>query len=142
MRVMVIVKGNPEAESGQIPDGDLFEKMNAYNQALVDAGVMLAGDGLHPSDKGKRVCFGDQGVEVVDGPFEPAHELVSGYWLWSVRDMDDALQWVKKAPFGGGQVLELRPLFEIEDFGDAMGDELKASENQMRATLEGRRAVN
>ena len=116
MRVMVLVKGDPESEAGQIPPEGLVERMTAYNEELVQAGVMLAADGLYPSSKGVRVRFDGASRTVIDGPFTESKELVSGYWLWQVRSLDEAVEWLKKAPFDGGTEIELRPIFETDDF--------------------------
>src|SRR5689334_18160179 len=133
MRVMVLVPGNRESEAGVLPDTKMLTEMGKFNEELVKAGVMLAGEGLHPTSKGKRVKFSGGTPTVIDGPFTESKELVAGFWLWQVKSMDEAVAWIKKAPFGGGVVIELRQVFETEDFGDALPAELKASEDQMRA---------
>src|SRR5689334_8437321 len=117
MRVMVIVKASKESEAGVMPNEELLAEMGAYNEKLVKAGIMLAGEGLHASSKGKRVKFSGKQRTVVDGPFAETKELVAGFWLWQVRDMDEAVEWLKRAPFDGGTEIELRPVHEAEDFG-------------------------
>ena len=112
MRVMVIVKASKESEAGVLPDTEILSKMGKYNEQLVKAGVMLAGDGLHPTSKAKRVKFSGEKRTVVDGPFTETKELIAGYWLWQVRSMDEAVEWLKRAPFDGGTEIEIRPVFE------------------------------
>ena len=119
MRVMVIVKASKESEAGQMPSAKLLADMGKYNEELMKAGVMLAGDGLHPSSKGKRIRFSGAERTVTDGPFAETKELIAGYWIWRVQSMDEAVSWLKKAPFDGGTELEIRPLFEAEDFAGA-----------------------
>lgn len=119
MRVMVIVKASDESEAGVLPDAELLSAMGRFNEQLVEAGVMLAGDGLHPSSRGVRVRFDGSKRTVIDGPFAETRELVAGFWLWQVRDLNEAVEWIKRAPFDGGAELELRPVFEIDDFGEA-----------------------
>jgi len=133
MRVMVLVPGNKESEAGVLPDTKMLTEMGKFNEELVKAGVMLAGEGLHPTSKGKRVKFSGGTPTVIDGPFTESKELVAGFWLWQVKSMDEAVAWIKKAPFGGGVVIELRQVFETEDFGDALPAELKDAEDRMRA---------
>jgi len=138
MRVMVIVKATKGSESGQLPEGKLFEEMGRYNEELVKAGVMLAGEGLQPSSKGKRVVFGAGQKQVVDGPFAETKELIAGFWLWQVRSMEEAVEWARRCPDpmpGEPSVLELRPVFEAEDFGEALPPEVKAQEERLRAEL-------
>lgn len=121
MRVMVFVKGNEDFEQGKMPSMELVEAMGRYNQELTKAGVMLAGEGLRPSSFGKRVSFSGKGKStVIDGPFAEAKELVGGYWIWQVKSMDEAVEWLKRAPFDDGAVIELRPIFEEADFMEAM----------------------
>src|SRR5262245_25298148 len=125
MRVLVLVKASEESEKGQFPEGfkDLVADMQKYNEDLVKAGVMLAGEGLYPSDKGKRVRFnGKKERSVIDGPFAETKELVAGYWIWQVRSIDEAVEWLKRAPFQGGDV-EIRPIQEVEDFAAQLGDQ-------------------
>src|SRR3954463_6326887 len=133
MRVMVIVPGSKESEAGILPDTKLLTEMGKFNEELVKAGVMLAGEGLQPTSKGKRVKFSGATPTVIDGPFTESKELVAGFWLWQVKSMDEAVEWVKRAPFGGGTVIEIRRVFETEDFGDTLTPEMKASEDRMRA---------
>jgi hypothetical protein len=135
MRVMVIVKASKESEAGQMPSEKLLTDMGKYNEELVKAGVMVAGDGLHPSAKGKRVRFSGAQRTVVDGPFAETKELIAGYWLWQVKSMEDAVQWLKRAPFDGGTEIEIRPLFEAEDFGKEFTPELRAQEDRLRAQI-------
>ena len=131
MRVMVIVKANPETENGQLPTEQELAEMTAFNEELVKAGVMLAGEGLHPSSRGVRVRFDGGSRQVIDGPFTEAKELVAGYWLWQVRSLDEAVEWLKRAPFREGEV-EIRQVFENDDFGEALTPELRAREQAMR----------
>jgi hypothetical protein len=128
MRFMVIVKANEYSEAGQLPSQEILEKMGAYNEQLVNAGVMLAGDGLQPSSKGVRVRFEGGKKTVVDGPFAETKELVAGYWLWQCASRDEAIEWLKRAPFDGGTEIELRPIASFEDFGDALTPELREQE--------------
>ena len=136
MRVMVIVKANHESEAGVMPSEKILADMGKYNEELVKAGVMLAGEGLHPSSKGKRVRFSGAERTVVDGPFAETKELIAGFWIWKVKSIDDAVSWLKRAPFDGGTELEIRPIFETEDFGKEMTPELRAQEERIRAQLE------
>jgi len=133
MRVMVIVKANKESEAGVLPSRELLTEMGKFNEELVKAGVMLAGEGLHSSAKGVRVKFGGGKSTVTDGPFTETKELIAGFWLWQVRSMDEAVEWLKRAPFGGGTEIEIRPVFETADFGDAVTPELAAQEDRQRA---------
>jgi hypothetical protein len=133
MRVMVLVKANDESEAGVMPSEELLTAMGNYNEELVKAGVMLAGDGLHPSSKGKRVRFSGTNRTVIDGPFIETKELLAGYWVWQVDSMDDAVEWLKRAPFDGGTEIEIRPIFEADDFGDALTPELREQEDRLRA---------
>ncbi len=135
MRVMVLVKENEQSESGMLPDKKILTEMNKYNEELVKAGVMLAGDGLHPSSKGKRVKFMNGKKTVIDGPFAETKELVAGFWLWQVKSMDEAVEWLKRAPFDGGTEIEIRPVFETEDFGPALTPELRQQEERLRAQV-------
>ncbi len=132
MRFMVIVKANPESEAGVLPDRDILEKMGKYNEQLVKAGVMLAGEGLQPTSKGKRVRFDGDKRTVIDGPFAETKELIAGFWLWQTRSMEEAVEWLKRAPFGGGTEVEIRQVFEIEDFGENATPELREQEQRMR----------
>jgi hypothetical protein len=135
MRVMVIVKASKESEAGQMPSEKLLSEMGKFNEQLVKAGVMLAGEGLHPSSKGKRVRFSGADKTVVDGPFAETKELIAGFWLWKVKSMAEAVEWLKRAPFDGGAELEIRPVFEAEDFGKEFTPELRAQEERLRAQI-------
>jgi hypothetical protein len=132
---MVIVKANRESEAGVLPSKELLTHMGKYNQELVKAGIMLAGDGLHPSSKGKRVKFSGEKRTVIDGPFAETKELIAGYWLWQVRSIDEAVEWLKRAPFDGGTEIEIRPVFEAADFGENLTPELKKQDQRMREQL-------
>ena len=140
MRVMVIVKASKESEAGQLPSQKSLADMGKYNEELVKAGVMLAGEGLHPSSKGKRVRFSGSQRTVVDGPFAESKELIAGYWIWQVRDMDEAIEWAKRCPnpTGDESVLEIRPVFELDDFGDNVTPEVRERDERLRSELEGR----
>jgi hypothetical protein len=140
MRVMVLVPANEDSEKGVMPDETELAEMGNFNEELVKAGVMLAGEGLHPTSKAARVRFDGDKRTVIDGPFTESKELIAGYWLWQVRDMDEAIEWIKRAPFGGGIEIELRPVFETEDFGDAMTPELREQEERLRAQTEGQQS--
>jgi hypothetical protein len=133
MRVMVFVKANKDSEAGVMPSAQLLTAMGKFNEELVKAGVLLAADGLHASSKGKRVKFSGQQRTVIDGPFAETKELVAGYWLWQVKSIDEAVEWLKRAPFDGGTEVEIRPVFEAADFGAALSPELKAQEERLRA---------
>ena len=139
MRVMVIVKATADSEAGVMPSAELFEAMGQYNEELVNAGIMKAGEGLHPSSAGKRVAFDGTAREVTDGPFEHVSELVAGFWLWEVEDMDEAVDWVKRCPnpMPGPSVIEIRPLYELADFGDAMPPEFAEREERLRREISG-----
>lgn len=141
MRVMVMVKASPESEAGKMPGTELLEAMGRFNEELVKAGVMLAGEGLHPSAKGKRVRFSGRERRVIDGPFGGTGELVAGYWVWQVQSMDEAVEWVKRCPnpMPSDSEIEIRPLFEAEDFGAALTPELREQEQQLRAGIEDRK---
>ncbi|WDS34682.1 YciI family protein [Pseudoxanthomonas sp.] len=132
MKVMVIVKASAESEAGVMPSTELLAAMGRYNEDLVNAGVMLAGEGLHPSSRGARVRFEGQARSVIDGPFAETSELIAGFWLWQVRSLDEAIEWLKRAPFDGGTEIELRPIFEMEDFGQAMTPALREQETRLR----------
>ena len=136
MRFMVIVKASPESEAGELPSTDILQKMGKYNEELVKAGVMLAGEGLHPSSKGARVEFSAGEPKVIDGPFAETKELIGGYWLWQVKSLDEALEWVRRAPFAPGDVIEVRPVFEADDFGEAFTPELREQEERLRKQAE------
>jgi hypothetical protein len=116
MRFMVLVKASKESENGVMPDEKLLIEMNKYNEQLIKAGVMLAGDGLHPTSKAKRVRFEGSKKTVIDGPFAESKELVGGYWIWQCKSVEEAVEWLKRAPFDGGVEVELRPIFEMSDF--------------------------
>ena len=136
MRVMVIVKATKESEAGQMPSEKLLTEMGKFNEALVGAGIMLAGEGLQPSSKGKRVRFAGTNRTVLDGPFAETKELIAGYWVWKVKSMDEAVDWLKRAPFDDGAELEIRPVFEAEDFGKEFTPELRAQEDRLRAQID------
>jgi len=133
MRVMVIVKASPDSEAGVMPTRELLAEMGKFNEELVKAGVMLAGDGLHPTSKGKRVRFSGQQRTVIDGPFAETKELIAGYWLWQVKSIEEAVEWLKRAPFDGGTEVEIRPVFEAADFGAELTPELRQQEERTRA---------
>jgi hypothetical protein len=133
MRVMVIVKANKDSEAGILPGEELFSAMGKFNEELVKAGVMQAADGLQPSSKGKRVRFSEGKTTVIDGPFAETKELIAGYWLWTVKSMDDAVAWLKRAPFGGGAEIEIRPLYEMEDLG--FSPELRERQQRLQARM-------
>lgn len=135
MRVMVIVKANEQSEAGVLPDTEILTKMGKYNEQLVKAGIMLAGEGLQASSKGKRVRFSGERRTVIDGPFAETKELIAGYWIWKVRSMDEAVDWLKRAPFDGGAEIEIRPVFEAADFGDNLTPELREQEDKLRAQI-------
>ena len=135
MRCMVIVKADKDSEAGVLPDTGLFEAMGKYNEELVKAGVMLAGDGLKPSASGARVRFDGKKRTVIDGPFAETKELIAGFWLWQVKSMDEAVEWLKRAPFDGGTEVEIRPLYEAEDFADTLTPELRERGERLRAQL-------
>ena len=139
MRVMVIVKASKESERGVTPDTKLLTEMGKYNEQLANAGIMLAGDGLHPSVRGKRIRFSGTTRTVIDGPFAETKELISGYWLWKVKSMDEAVEWLKKAPFDGGTEIELRQIFENEEFGAELTPELRRQEEAIRERIEGQK---
>ncbi len=142
MRVMVIVKATKQSEAGVMPSEMLLAEMGKFNEELVKAGVMLAGEGLHPSSKGKRVVFSGGKKSVIDGPFAATEELVAGFWLWQVKSIEEAVEWVKRCPDpmpGEESVLEIRPVFEVEDFGKELTPELRAQEERLRAEIERQR---
>ena len=140
MRVMVLVPADENSEGGQMPNEKELTEMGNFNEELVKAGVMLAGEGLHPTSKAARVRFDGDKRTVIDGPFTESKELIAGYWLWQVRDMDEAIEWIKRAPFDGGIQIELRPVFEEDDFGDEFTPELREQERRLRAQAEGQQA--
>ena len=139
MRVMVIVKASKESEAGQMPDEKILTSMGKFNEELVNAGVMQAGEGLQPSSKGKRIRFSGANKTVIDGPFAETKELIAGFWLWKVKSMDDAVQWLKRAPFDGGTEVEIRQVFETEDFGQELTPEARAREERLRAQLDAKK---
>jgi len=132
MRVMVIVKADKNSEAGILPSQDLLGKMGKYNEELVKAGIMLAGEGLQASSKGKRVKFSGEKRTITDGPFAETKELIAGFWLWQVRSMDEAVEWLKRAPFDGGTEIEIRRVFEAEDFGENLTPELREQDARLR----------
>ena len=139
MKVMVIVKATKNSEAGVMPDASLLTEMGKYNEELVKAGIMLGGDGLHPSAKGKRIRFVGNKRSVLDGPFAETKELIAGYWIWQVRSMDEAVEWARRCPApmpGEESELEIRPIFEPEDFGAEYTPEVRAQEDRIRAELE------
>jgi hypothetical protein len=140
MRVMVLVKATKDSEAGIMPSTELLTEMGKFNEELVKAGVMLAGEGLHPSSKGKRVKFSGDKRTVVDGPFTETKELVAGYWLWQVRSMDEAVEWVKRCPnpMEGDSEIEIRQVYETEDFGEELTPELREQEARLRAQVDER----
>jgi hypothetical protein len=132
MRCMVIVKASKDSEAGILPTTELLTNMGKFNEELVKAGVMLAGEGLQPSSKGKRITFTGAKPTITDGPFAETKELIAGFWLWQVRSMEEAVEWLKRSPFGPGAEVEIRPVFEAEDFGPQMTPELKEREDRLR----------
>jgi len=138
MRVMVMVKATEDSEAGVMPSTELMAEMGRFNEELVKAGVMLAGEGLHPSSKGVRVRFSGKSRTVVDGPFAETKELVAGYWMWQVRSMDEAIEWVRRCPnpMPGDSEIEIRRVFEADDFGEAFTPELREQEDRLRARME------
>jgi hypothetical protein len=140
VRVMVIVKASKDSEAGVMPSQELLTEMGKFNEQLVNAGIMLAGDGLHPSTKGARVRFEGKNRTVIDGPFAETKELIAGYWIWNVKSLTDAIEWVKRCPnpMPGESEIEIRPLFEMEDFGDAATPELREQEARLRAASAGK----
>jgi hypothetical protein len=135
MRVMVIVPGDKDSEAGKMPSQDLLEKMTRFNEELVKAGVMLAGEGLTPTSQAKRVKFSGKQRVVLDGPFAESKEIIAGFWLWQVRSIEEAVEWIKRAPFDEGTEITLRPIFESEDFGKELTPELRAREDRMRQEI-------
>jgi len=141
MRVMVIVKATKDSEAGVMPSKELIDAMGKYNEELVKAGIMLAGDGLKPSSKGKRVRFSGAKRTVVDGPFAETKELIAGYWIWQVRSMEEAVEWLKRCPnpMPGESEVEIRPFFEAADFGENLTPEAKEREQRLREQISGKR---
>jgi hypothetical protein len=139
MRVMVIVKANQQTEAGTLPDKQVSEMMHSFNEQLAQAGIMLAGEGLQPSAKGKRVRFSGKRPVVVDGPFAETKELIAGFWLWQVSSMDEAVEWLKKAPFGGGAEIEVRPIYEACDLGEGFTPAVQEGERRLRQEIADRK---
>lgn len=139
MRVMVMVKATKDSEAGIMPTTELFEAMGKFNEELVKAGIMLAGDGLKPSSQGKRIAFDGPRRSVIDGPFAETRELVAGYWIWQVKDMAEAVEWAKRCPnpMPGPSEIEIRPFYEMSDFGDAVTPEIEERFQQLRDKLPG-----
>ena len=139
MKVMVLVKATEKSEAGEMPSTEMLEAMGAYNEELVSAGIMLDGDGLRPTSQGVRIIQGGSRPEVVDGPFAETKELLAGYWVWKVKDMDEAIEWARRAPNTGVDegILELRPFVTAEDFGEALTPELEAKEDELRNRTQG-----
>lgn len=140
MRVMVLVPGDESSEAGKMPSQELIAKMMKFNEELVKAGVMLAGEGLTPTSRAKRVRFSGAQRTVVDGPFAESKELVAGYWIWQVRSIDEAVEWLKRAPFDADVEVTIRPVFEPEDFGKELTPELRAKQERLQAEIDRRRA--
>jgi len=132
MRFMVLVPGSPESEAGEMPSTELLGDMTKYNEELVRSGVMLAGEGLHPTSRGARVRFEGSERSVTDGPFTEAKEIVAGYWIWECASRDEAIEWLKRAPFDGGVEIELRQVFDAEDFGEQLTPELREANERLR----------
>jgi hypothetical protein len=139
MKFMVIVKASKDSEAGIMPTRELLTAMGKYNEELVKAGVMLAGEGLHPSSKGKRIKFSGGKHTITDGPFTETKELIAGFWLWQVRSMEEAVEWLKRSPFDGGAEVELRQIFEPDDFGAALTPELREQEARLRKQTQARK---
>jgi hypothetical protein len=133
MRFMVIVKADKNSEAGVMPNREILTAMGKFNEELVKAGVMLAGEGLHPTSKGKRVRFSGGKHTITDGPFTESKELIAGFWLWQVRSMEEAVEWLKRSPFDGGAEIEIRQVFEADDFGAELTPELREQEARLRA---------
>ena len=136
MRVMVLVKATKDSEAGVLPSTEMLTAMGKYNEELVKAGVMLAGEGLQASSKGSRVKFSGKNRIVTDGPFAETKELIAGFWMWKVKSKQEAIEWLKKAPFEGGEEVEIRQVFEVEDFGENLTPELREQEERLRAQAE------
>jgi hypothetical protein len=132
MRCMVVVKASKDSEAGILPSTELLTNMGKFNEELVKAGVMLTGEGLQPSSKGKRITFTGAKPTITDGPFAETKELIAGYWLWRVRNIEEAVEWLKRSPFGPGAEVEIRPVFEAEDFGSNLTPELKERDERLR----------
>ena len=139
MRVMVLVPGDRDSEAGKMPSQELIAKMMKFNEELVKAGVMLDGQGLTPTSKAKRVRFTGSQRTVIDGPFTESKEIIAGYWIWQVKSIEEAVEWLRRAPFDGGVEVTIRPIFEAEDFGKELTPELRAKEEKLRAEVERKR---
>jgi hypothetical protein len=139
MRCLVIVKGNKESEAGVLPNPEILNAMGKFNEELVKAGVMLAAEGLQPTSKGKRVKFSGAKPTVIDGPFAETKELIAGFWLWQVKSMDEAIEWLKRSPFEGGAEVDIRPLYEIEDLDPVSTPEIRERDRRLRAKLAGKK---
>lgn len=139
MRFMVIVKADKNSEAGVLPSREILTAMGKFNEELVKAGVMLAGEGLHPTSKGKRVRFSGGKHTVIDGPFTESKELIAGFWLWQVRSMEEAIEWLKRSPFDGGAEIEIRQVFEADDFGAEFTPELREQEARLRKQASARK---
>jgi hypothetical protein len=139
MRFMILVKANDQSEAGVLPDERLLTEMGKFNEELVKAGVMLAGEGLQASSKGARVRFSQGKKTVIDGPFTETKELIAGFWLWEVKSKEEAIEWVKRGPFEGGEEIEIRQVFEADDFGEALTPELREAEERIRSQAAGNR---
>jgi len=135
MRVMVLVPGNEDSEAGQMPTKEQLGEMMKFNEALAKAGVMLAGEGLTPTSKAKRVRFSGKERTVIDGPFAESKEVIAGYWIWQVNSIDEAVEWLKRAPFDGGTEVTIRPIFGPEDFGAEATPELRAKRDELQAEI-------
>jgi hypothetical protein len=138
---MVIVKASKDSEAGVLPDKETLAEIGQYNEELVNAGIMLAADGLHPSSRGVRVKFEPKTQTVINGPFPETEDLVSGFWLWQVRSMEEAIDWLKRAPFGGGAEVEIRPVFEADDFGAQFTPEVRQLQERLREQMEKQKAA-
>lgn len=136
MRFMVIVKATPESEAGEMPSHEILAEMGRFNEELVKAGVLIAGEGLHPSSTGSRIRFEGGKTTVIDGPFAETKELVAGFWILQTKTREEALEWIKRAPFDGGAELELRQVFEADDFGEALTPELREAEGRLRERID------
>jgi hypothetical protein len=139
---MVVVKASKDSEAGVLPSTELLTNMGKFNEELVKAGVMLAGEGLQPSSKGKRITFTGAKPTITDGPFAETKELIAGFWLWQVRSMEEAVEWLKRSPFGPGAEVEIRPVFEAEDFGANLTPELKEQEDRLRNQIGEKKSSN
>src|ERR1700687_1186044 len=139
MRCMVIVKADNESEAGVMPSQKLLAEMGKFNEELAKAGVLLAAEGLQPTSKGKRVKFSGANRTIIDGPFTETKELIAGFWLWQVRSMEEAVEWLKRAPFDGGTEVEIREVYEVEDFGAELTPELREQEGRVRKQASGKK---